>query len=332
MKKTICIAMLILMIFASLTTVAEADTDQEITVVDARGKTITFESPPERIVSFMASNTEILFHLGLGDRVVAVDDYSDYPEEVQELPKVGDAFGVNYELIVKMSADVVVTASYNAEMITYLEGIGQKVVATSATTVDDVYSDMEILGKMCGMESEAKEMADVLRGQMDQLTADTRGLSEQDRPKVLYVVSTFQGIWTTGVETFQNTLLHDAGAKNIAGEKTGWIALSEEEVLAADPEVIIAVDTVRAELGELLKKDSWSQIHAVKNDNIFYVDDNIMSRPGPRVVEAQEALVDIITGVIPEERIDEETPALGGLTVATVVAMAAIFKERKRRG
>ena len=331
MKKTICIAMLILMIFASLTAVVEADTDQEITVVDARGKTITFESPPERIVSFMASNTEILFHLGLGDRVVAVDDFSDHPEEVQGLPKLGDAFGVNYELIVNMSADVVVTAAYNTDMIDYLEGIDQKVVATGATTVEDVYSDMELLGEMCGIGNEAKDMADAMRGQMDEITEETRGLSEEDRPKVLYVVSTYQGIWTTGGETFQNTLLTNAGGNNIASEKTGWVSLSEEEILAADPEVIIATETVRSGLEETLEKESWSEISAVKNDNIFYVDDNIMSRPGPRVIEAQDTLVGIFTEVMPEEEKTEETPALGGITMMAAVAAVAIFMEKKRR-
>ncbi len=331
MKKAICIAMLIVMIFASVTAVVEADTDQEITVVDARGETIIFESPPERIVSFMASNTEILFHLGLGDRVVAVDDFSDHPEEVQGLPKLGDAFGVNYELIVNMSADVVVTAAYNTDMIDYLEGIDQKVVATGATTVEDVYSDMELLGEMCGIGNEAKDMADAMRGQMDEITEETRGLSEEDRPKVLYVVSTYQGIWTTGGETFQNTLLTNAGGNNIASEKTGWVSLSEEEILAADPEVIIATETVRSGLEETLEKESWSEISAVKNDNIFYVDDNIMSRPGPRVIEAQDTLVGIFTEVMPEEEKTEETPALGGITMMAAVAAVAIFMEKKRR-
>ncbi len=331
MKKALCVTMLILLIFASVTAVVEAETEQEIIVVDARGKSITFDAPPERIVSFMASNTEILFHLGLGDRVVAVDDFSDHPAEVQGLPKVGDALRVNYELIVNMSADVVVTAAYNTDMIDYLEGIDQQVVATGATTVEDVYSDMELLGEMCGIGTEAKDMTDAMRGKMDKITEETMGLSEQDRPNVLYVIDTFQGIWTTGGETFQNTLLTNAGGNNIASEKTGWISLSEEEILAADPEVIIATETVKNDLNEIVKKDSWSEIRAVKNENVFYVDDNIMSRPGPRVVEAQETLVGIITGVIPEEDTREEIPAVSGLTVLTTMAAVAIYTERRRR-
>ncbi len=329
MKRKICIAMmLVVLIGASMAFIpASAQTEQEITVTDARGEIISFEAPPERIVSFMASNTEILFYLGLGDRVVAVDDFSDYPAEVQQLPKVGNAFGVNYELIVNMSADVVVTASYNEDMIERLEDLGQTVIATRSTTIDDIYSDMEMLGRMCGIEEEAKGMADSIRDEMDDLKVD---LPEDDRPKVLYVIDTFGGVWTTGGETFQNTLITNAGGHNIAADKTGWISLSDEEIISADPEVIIATESVRSGLEEILEKDSWSEISAVKNENIFYVDDNIMSRPGPRVVDAQGALVDIIAEVLPEEE-EEQTPGLSTAAILATVATAAIFVDRRRR-
>ncbi len=330
MKTNLCMAMLILLLFTPLTTVTEARTE-EVTVVDARGIEVTFDAPPERIVSFMASNTELLFHLGLGDRVVAVDDYSDHPAEVRGLPKVGDAFTINYELIVDMAADVVVTAVYNTDMIDYLEGIGQRVVATGATTVDDIYGDMVLLGRMCGIESQAEEMADGLRDEMARLTEDTRELSPEYRPRVLYVVSTYQGIWTTGGGTFQNTLLTNAGGNNIASEKVGWIALSEEEILVANPEVIIATETVKNDLCIILEKTSWSEISAVKNENVFYVDDDIMSRPGPRVVEAQGTLVEFISGVMPEEDIRGETHTIGTVVVLATIAAAAVFTERKRR-
>ena len=168
MKRKFVIAGLVsfLLLFSFSGSPILAADNSTITVTDARGETVDFESPPDRIISFMPSNTEILFYLGAGDKVVGVDDFSDYPDEAKDLPKVGNAFSVNYEKIVNLSADVVVVPAFNTQMIQTLKDYDQKVVAAGSTTVSDIYSDMKLLGKICGIEEEAQNKAEDLRDKM----------------------------------------------------------------------------------------------------------------------------------------------------------------------
>ncbi|MGM0406202.1 MAG: helical backbone metal receptor [Thermoplasmatota archaeon] len=293
MRKITVIAVVSLMLvglFTVLPGVSEAD--ESITVTDARGENITFEAPPERIISFMPSNTEILFYIGEGDSVVGVDDLSDYPSEVKDLPTVGDSFSVDYEKITELEPDVVVTPSFNNHTINYLEKIGHTVVATNSNTLEDVYSDMRVLGTMCGIEEEANQMADDLENEMNDITHNTADLPWEDRVDIFYIASVGP-IYTPGNHTFQNTLIKTAGGNNIADQEDGWWEISKETIIDEDPEVIIATEGVQDQVKNLTEDEVWQSISAVENDEVYYVDDDIFSRPGPRVVEAQSTLTDI---------------------------------------
>ncbi len=263
-------------------------------VEDKTGEKLEFEEPPERIVSFMPSNTELLFYLEVGDRVVGVDDYSDYPEEARELPNVGDSEGVNYEKIVDLEPDVVVISEAVVNMREYLENYGLKSFVTGGNTLEDVYSDLELLGEMCGVPERGEDKAQELRSRMDEITEDTRDIPEEERIDVLYISGIFQGINTPGEGTFQNTLLTDAGFNNIASDKSGWATISEEEIIDRDPEMIIAPDHLEPQVSEYTEKDSWKNITAVEEDRIHFVDGDVISRPSPRLVDAQEVLVDLL--------------------------------------
>ncbi|MFO7991419.1 MAG: helical backbone metal receptor [Thermoplasmata archaeon] len=307
--------------------------DNAINITDARGETVEFESPPNRIVSFIPSNTEILYYLGLGEYVVGTDDFSNYPEEVMSLPKVGDSFSVNYEKIVNLSADVVVIPAYSGDVIDTLEIYNQTIVATSSTTVDDIYSDMKMLGKMCGVDDVAENKADGLKAQMEDMKAEGDEI-EDENIDVLYMTYT-DPIYVPGGDTFQDTLISNAGGHNIASNKTGWPTFSEEEVLAADPDVIIAPESLNSSVNELIEKDVWKEISAVKNDHVYFVDDDIMSRPGPRVVDAQQNLLDIMREVEASEDDgdgDSDIPAPGfHLMMVVIISSALISILRKRR-
>ncbi|MBS3790095.1 MAG: ABC transporter substrate-binding protein [Candidatus Thermoplasmatota archaeon] len=308
---------------------------KEITVTDARGVEVTFEEPPERIISFMASNTEILFHLEVGDRVVATDEYSDYPPEVNDLPKVGDSFSVDYETIIDLEPDVVVTPWYNTEMIETLKDNNLTVVATASTTLEDVYSDMKLLGEMCGIENRAEEKVGDLRSEMENITEDTRNLPKEERIDTFYITG-IEPIYTPGNNTFQNTLIEKAGGRNIAGEENGWWTISEETIIAEDPEVIIAPDRLEDDLEELVEEDHWQDITAVENEEIHYIDGDIMSRPGPRIVNAEENLTEIISEVEGAEEEEnplgeiEEIPSVGLGLFGGSIAAGLIAKKVKK--
>ncbi len=263
-------------------------------VEDATGEDIEFEEPPERIVSFMPSNTELLFHLEVGDRVVGVDDFSDHPEEALDLPKVGDSLEVDYEKIVELDPDVVVITEAVSHMREELDQYDIENFVTGGNTLEDVYSDLESLGEMCGVKERGERKAQELRDQIDEITEDTRDLPEEERLDVLYISGTYEEINTPGDGTFQHTLLTNAGADNIASDKSGWSTMSEEEILTRDPEVIIAPGYLEGDVKEYTEKDSWENITAVEKEQVHFVDGDVMSRPGPRIVEGQETLVEII--------------------------------------
>ncbi len=306
MRKITVIAVVSLMLvglFTVLPGVSEAD--ESITVTDARGETITFETPPERIISFMPSNTEILFYIGEGDRVVGVDDFSDYPSEVNDLPIVGDSFSVDYEKITELEPDVVVTPSFNTQMIDQLENIGHPVVATNSNTLEDVYTDMRLLGAMCGIEEEANQMANDLENEMNEITQNTVDLPREDRVDIFYMASVGP-IYTPGNHTFQNSLIQNAGGNNIADQEDGWWMISKETIIDEDPEIIIATEWLQDQVENLTEDEVWQDVSAVRNDEIYYVNDNIFSRPAPRVVEAQSTLTDITTQHLDVEENGEE--------------------------
>ena len=325
-RKITVIAVITLMLVGLFTVfpgVSEAD--ESITVTDARGETITFETPPERIISFMPSNTEILFYIGEGDRVVGVDDFSDYPSEVNGLPTVGDSFSVDYEKITELEPDVVVTPSFNTQMIDYLENIGHTVVATNSNTLEDVYTDMRLLGAMCGIEEEANQMADDLEDEMDEITQNTADLPQEERVDVFYIASVGP-IYTPGNHTFQNTLIQNAGGNNIADQGDGWWEISKETIVDEDPDVIIATEDLEGQVQKLSEDEVWQGISAVENDEIYYVNDDIFSRPAPRVVEAQSTLMDITAehlGI--EENGEENGEEIPGFTLPIFLASVAMI-------
>ncbi len=271
----------------------DQEDEQSFVVEDATGNEIRFDEPPERIVSFMASNTELLFHLEVGERIVGVDDFSDYPEEAVAIQNVGDSLEVDYEKIVDLEPDVMVITEAVIHMRDEMENYGIKCFVTGGNTLEDVYSDLELLGEMCGVPERGEEKAQELREDMNDITEDTKDLPEYERVDVLYISGIFEGINTPGEGTFQNTLFTNAGFNNIASDKIGWATISEEDIVMRDPDVIIAPYYLEESISEYTEKDSWQDITAVVEDEIHFVDGDIMSRPGPRIVEAQETLVDI---------------------------------------
>ncbi|MFO7791724.1 MAG: ABC transporter substrate-binding protein [Candidatus Saliniplasma sp.] len=324
-EKIIIVAVVSLMLvglFTVLPGVSEAD--ESITVTDARGETITFEAPPERIISFMPSNSEILCYIGEGDRVVGVDDFSDYPSEIEDLPTVGDSSSVDYEKITELEPDVVVTPSFNNHTINYLEKIGHTVVATNSNTLEDVYSDMRVLGTMCGIEEEADQMANELENDMNEITQNTADLPREDRVDIFYIASVGP-IYTPGNHTFQNTLIQNAGGNNIADQEDGWWMISKETIVDEDPEIIIATEGLQEQVENLIEDEVWQSISAVENDKVYYVNDDIFSRPAPRVVEAQSTLTDITVEHLGIEENGEKEDVPGSTLPILLVSIAITF-------
>ena len=277
---------------AEKNTAVETDSVQEVkeyTVTDDMGKEVTFEEVPETIVSLQPSNTEILFALGVGDKIVGATEYDTYPEEALEIERVSDSMKFNAERILEINPDVVIAYTTGSEEeLKVLEDAGLDVfVIQSALSFEDVYGDIEQLAAVMGVEDKGTDLVASIKTTIQSVQDKVSGVSDQKH--VYFEISPSPEIFTTGKNTFQQEVLSKATVVNIFGDQEGWIKLSEEDVIKKNPPIILTtVNYVEDPIGEIKARPGWNQLEAVKNNAIFQLDQDIMSRPGPRIGEAVE--------------------------------------------
>jgi iron complex transport system substrate-binding protein len=270
-----------------------------LTITDGLGRSITLQAYPQRIVSLAPSNTEILYAVGAGDRVVGRDEFSDYPPEAKNLPSVGGGFGdYNNEAIVQLKPDLVLAAEINTpEQVKALEDLGITVyLLSNPTTLDEMFSNLTTVAQLTGNQSQAETLVASLQKRVNAVNEKIMPLSY--RPSVFYELDATDpnAPYTAGSDTFVNTLIDMAGGFNIASDIAGqYLQMSSEELLVRNPSVIILGDAAYGVSVEDVKaRPGWSQIAAVLNDQIFAFDDNLVSRPGPRLVDGLEELVKLL--------------------------------------
>ena len=271
-----------------------AETKQEegpYKVVDDRGIEVTFEEVPETIISLQPSNTEILFELGVGEQIVGATDYDTYPEAAQKIERVSTSTVIDAERVVALNPDVVIAYTSGDEaQITQLEDAGLKVfVIASATSFDDVYTDIIQLSEVMNVEEKGEEVVADIKAQIAAVQEKTNTL--ETKKKVYYEVSPAPDIWTTGSDTFQQEIMDHAGVENTFADQKSWLSVTEEDVITRNPEVIITPATyMENAVDEILGRAGWDKIQAIANKEVYLVDGDIMSRPGPRIGEAVEIM------------------------------------------
>jgi len=259
------------------------------TVTDDVGNDITFEEVPETIVSLQPSNTEILFALGVGDKIVGATEYDTYPAEALEIERVSDSVAFNAERITELNPDVVIAYTIGQEeALQLLEEAGLKVfVIESATSFEDVYGDIEQLATVMGIEDKGKEVISSIQTTISEVQEKVETATASK--KVYYEISPSPDIYTTGSKTFQQEILAAASVDNVFSDQEGWVSVSEEDVIAKNPEIILTTaNYIEDSPGEIKSRAGWDQIQAVQNDTVFLVDGDVISRPGPRIGEAVE--------------------------------------------
>jgi iron complex transport system substrate-binding protein len=249
-----------------------------VTVRDDTGRSVTVAAEPRRIVALLPSHTETLFALGLGDRVVGVDDNSDYPAEAARLPRLGALYDPHVEETLALRPDLVL-ASEAGPAPTRLAALGLTVWAGSAAHLADVYRVIEVIGRLAGRVPEATALAAGLRRDVEALAARFRALS---RVRVYYEVDPTP--YTVGPGSFLGALLDMAGGDNVVPAGLGeFPRISPELVIAKDPEVILGVS-----LAEAARRPGWAGITAVKRgavEALTLAEQALLSRPGPRLAE-----------------------------------------------
>ncbi|MBI5824032.1 MAG: cobalamin-binding protein [Chloroflexi bacterium] len=277
-------------------TEAPAATDG-LTFTDDMGREITLAGTPERIVSLAPSNTEILFAVGAGDLVVGRDEFSDYPEEAKSLESIGGSFGeYNVEAIVALEPDLVLAAEINTpELIKQLEDLGLTVYYLgNPTTLEEMYVKLETVAELTGNDASAL----VASLQARVAAVDEKIMPLSFRPNVFYEIdaSNPSKPYTYGPGTFGQLLIERAGGFNVGGVASdAYPQLSLEQIVVENPSIIILGDSMWGVTPEsVLERAGWEVIEAVKSKQIFPIDDNLISRPGPRLVDGLEALAKLL--------------------------------------
>ncbi len=272
--------------------------DSSITMTDGLGRVVTLPEPAQRVVSLAPSNTEILFAIGAGAQVVGRDDSSDYPAEAQSLPSVGGYSGYSSENIVALHPDLVLAAEINSpELIASLEQLGLTVyMLPNPVTLEDMYATLETVARLTGHEEETTALIDSLKARVAVVDAKIRGVTEI--PRVYYEIDATDPTkpYTYGPGSFGELLIQRAGGTNIGSVLDGqWAQISVEQVVIANPQIIVLGDSAWGETPEKVsQRPGWQNIEAVVNHQVHPFDDNLISRPGPRQVDGLEALARLL--------------------------------------
>ncbi|PAV27994.1 ABC transporter substrate-binding protein [Virgibacillus profundi] len=269
-----------------------------VTFTDDAGREVIIENEPETIISIQASFTEILFALGLGGKIIGVSDYDNYPEEALEIQKVGGQ-DMNAELILTLLPDIALVTDYHynnhPEILEQYEEVGIKVIVIgSATSFEDVYSKIKMIGTATGTQSEAEEITADMKQRLESIKEKAESIT--DKKKVWVEVSPAPDIFTTGQNTFMHEMLESIQAINAAEDVEGWVKFTEEEIVNLNPDIIITTYGYYIEnpKEEVLSRNGWAEVPAVKNDQVFDVDNDMVTRPGPRLIEGVETLAKLI--------------------------------------
>ncbi|MBQ4598189.1 MAG: cobalamin-binding protein [Methanocorpusculum sp.] len=294
MRTFLVSSLLFLLVFAGAVSAADWE---PVTITDDLGVTVTIDKYPERIVSLSPANTEILFALGLGDRIVGVTEYCTYPEAALSKDKIGGFSTINTEKIAVLNPDLLVAADGNSEeTIAHLRELGYTIITVNADTIDTTLADIRLIGKAAGVDSAAEELVSSMQADLAEIAEKTKGA---EKPTILHCMWT-DPLWVSGSGTFQDEMISAAGGVNAAAAEGGWVALTMEKFLTMNPDIIVVdsgdgmgVGTDDALKNFFLKDSRMQSLSAVQNERVYVVNADIIDRGGPRIVEGVEALAEI---------------------------------------
>lgn len=297
-RHTQITAILLLLIFVLLlsgcqqqNTAGSDKTTGEIVVTDDSGTQLKLDKYPERIISLTPNNTEILFALGLGERVVGVTTYCDYPEEVSQKARIGDLQG-NVEEIVALKPDLVVAkAVLNEDIVSKLRKLDVPVLCVDPESIDGVYRSIELIAKVTGTDSNGDKIISEMKAKISDVQQKVAEIPEEERLKVFIEVGN-DPLYTAGGNTYVDELVRLAGGINIASDITGYQMYSLETVVKCHPDAILAADSYYVDVkAEINKRPGWDTVKAVQKGHIITdIDTNLVNRAGPRSAMAVETV------------------------------------------
>lgn len=311
---------------------------QMIRVTDSAGEVVVIEGYPERIVSLSPSITELLFAIGAGNLIVAVSDQSDYPEAALRIPTVGGFTTISIEKVVATNPDLVVaTPSNGEEVLSRLRGSGLTVLVIDPETIEEVIEMITLLGTVTGNYRAAEDLNAELIRRVEHVTGQCA--SSTHAPTVAHIVW-HDPIWVSGSGTFQDEVIRMAGGINVFADMHEWQIVSLEEFVAANPEYILvssgtgmgkaAYDVIYS---YITTEPRFQRLDAVQQNRVILVDADVISRGGPRIVQAIEevaARIHTDSAGITDAAVPSPKPS-SGLALMPLIAVMLLFTLRLKR-
>lgn len=265
------------------------------TFKDAVGREIVIESAPARIVPLAPSLTEIIYYLGLGDKIAGVTNYSYYPSEALKKPKVGSYNDLNIEKIITLGPDLVIGTKdgNNPGIVDLLEQAKIPTYIVNPRNVVEVIETVRIVGRLCGIQEKAEHLA---RGLKTRLARIKAGVEKQKKPLVFLQIN-LHPIMTVNKNTFHHDIISLAGGKNMAADYSiNYPRISIEEVIKRKPEIMIISSMDRGGMFEDAKQEwlKWTPIPAAKDGKVYLIDSDLIDRPSPRIIDGIEEMARLI--------------------------------------
>jgi len=276
-----------------------------IEITDSLGRVTPLDEVPQRLISLAPSNTEILFALGLGDKVVGVTSYCNYPAEAEEKPQVGGFSTVDLEKVVAQDPDLILAANiHEEEVIPQLESRGLNVISLTPKTAEDVIQAIEAIGQITGTEPEATSIVDEMNNRLNTIADLVKKMSDEEKPRVFYALW-HDPLMTAGYDTLQSHIIELAGGKNIFNDLERYPTVNLEVLVERNPQVIVAGVGHGSGKGATL---DWAETDeqigdtsARKNNNVFEINADLVSRAGPRIVDAVEEMFRLLHPYLAED-------------------------------
>ena len=285
-KKTLALLLAALLMLAVCCAMAES---ASVTITDMYGREVSLDAPATRIVALTAADCEILCALGCEDALVGRGEYCDYPESILDVPVVQSGAETNIEEILALNPQVVLMGdmAQSLEQVEQLEQNGVRVVVSDAENIAGTYTAIRMTGALMGRDEAAEALVADMQATFDAIAAK----AEPTGRTVYFEVSPLAwGLWTAGANTFMDELATICGLTNAFADVDGWAAISEEQVLARDPDYIVTIAMYFGEgetpVEEIVGREGWQGMKAVQSGSVYNADSNAVSRPGPRLKDA----------------------------------------------
>lgn len=264
-----------------------------ISILDDFGNEIKLEAPAQRIISLAPSNTEILFAVGAGDKVIGVTTFDDYPEEVLQIEKIGDFNGMNLERIIELEPDLVINYGEGiTEETQRLVEAGIQIAGFEPESIEEIVETIKRVGILTGKVAESETLA----GEMLKKEAELIGMVQGLKKKTVFYEIWHEPLMAAGPGSFVDQLIQLAGGINVAGDaESEYPQFDLEQLIERNPQVYLTANDLPEKTVESIKsRPGYENIEAIKSDQIYLLNGNIMSRPGPRIIEALELLIKAI--------------------------------------